>query len=123
MKPQRREEIVSRTQQYRSMRIKIARLKLDNAKLRQHLAAARAECARLSGKKRKLAMSDARQQIREAIYEASGRIHNSQDWEDPYYGQPTVMEMLVSRIEEIIDQVLQEDNDDRGYWENTSNDL
>lgn len=53
-------------------------------------------------------MSDIRQQLRDAINEASDRIHNSQDWEDEYYGKPTVMDELVEKIVTIAQVDLQE---------------
>lgn len=43
-------------------------------------------------------MSDIRKQLRAAIHAASDRIHNSQDWEDTYYCEPTVMDELLDKI-------------------------
>lgn len=46
-------------------------------------------------------MSNLREQFRAAIDTASSRIHNSHDWDAEYYGEPTVMDSLLDRLEEI----------------------
>lgn len=56
-------------------------------------------------------MSNLRNLFRAAIETASGRIHNSQDWDAEYYGEPTVMDSLLDRLEAITSERVQDHKD------------
>lgn len=56
-------------------------------------------------------MSNLRNLFRAAIETASGRIHNSQEWDADYYGEPTVMDSLLDRLEAITRAHIQDHKD------------
>lgn len=56
-------------------------------------------------------MSNLRNLFRAAIETASGRIHNSQDWDAEYYGEPTVMDSLLDQLEAIARERFQDHKD------------